>query len=87
MTEKLLLFEYLQELIDKLEKNYHKRCTNYTHLADDIPLGRKDREKLIELLEEFYPPVKKNFADVSRRRNQAGGAAGTIFGIKKFQVV
>lgn len=80
MSEKLILFEYLQELIEKLEKNFHKRCSNYTQLAEDIPLSRKDKEKLIELLEEFYPPIKTNIGDVIRRRNR--GTLGNIPGLK-----
>jgi hypothetical protein len=83
MNEKLILFEYLQELIDKLEKNFHYRCSNYTQLADDIPLSRKDKEKLIELLEEFYPPVKRNVGEVFHMRNR--GTAGFIPGLKGLQ--
>ena len=80
MKEKLVLFEYLQELIEKLEKNFHKRIGNYTQLAEDIPLSRKDKEKLVELLEEFYPPIKRNINDIIRRKNR--GTLGIIPGMQ-----
>ena len=80
MAQKLILFEYLQELIEKLEKDFHNRFSNYTALAEDIPLSRKDKEKLVELLEEFYPPIKRNLGDVIRRKNR--GTLGNIPGLK-----
>lgn len=83
MDEKLELFEHLQQLIDMLEKNFHKRCSNYTQLADDLPLGRKDKQKIVDILEEFYPPMTKNVGGISRRRAPKNNI-GLTQGIKLF---
>lgn len=85
MTEKLTLYEYLEELIKKLhetkEKLRPKTLINYSPLAEDLPLSRKDKEKMVELLEEFFPPEKKIFKSVKRKRKH--GLFSSYLSLKK----
>lgn len=87
MHEKLTLYEYLEELIAKMHREKErikpKPLLNYTSLADDLPLPRKDKVKMIELLEEFFPPEKKIFESVKRRRNH--GPLQNYLNLKKLQ--
>lgn len=75
MDQKMIKFEYLQTLIKHLEKN-NKKYYNYNSLADkyadQYKISRKGKEILIELLEQFYPPPKRNILEVAKGKKPQG---------------
>lgn len=78
MDQKMIMFEYLQTLIQHLEKN-NKKYYNYNSLADkyadQFKISRKGKEILIELLEQFYPPPKRNILEVIKGKKAQGTKA------------
>ena len=72
VRDKFKMFEHYQKLEHNLAKEKFSNKNNYLPLADEIPEGRKDKEKLVELLEKFYPPNSNNNGFIKKRKKRAG---------------
>lgn len=72
MPKKLSMFEYLNELIEIITRPQKEKLYNYNKLAEQYALkyhiSKKEKEVLIELLEQFYPPAKRELGELRQFR-------------------
>lgn len=70
MEKKFLMFEYLSVLIDYIQKAHKsgKKQYNYNTIAEQFAnqfkIARKEKEALIELLEDWFPPAKRDLEEL-----------------------
>lgn len=66
------LYEMDQELSSLKEQDLLSQLNNYNSLVEKYRLRTKDRDKIIELLEEFYPLPKRFLRKIHGRKNKNG---------------